>query len=229
MSRSPYIELSDWLKNKSINVTITKKLGNSANGVVFNTDRPVVLKLVRHPMGQQEAAFQKRAARANVAPKVRRFVSGVTIPHRIYKRFIGKGNLSGNQKFDVIIMNHLKIRPDTRVVSLYQYLESNANRVAKNHAFDLFTRKTARLHRREGIMHGNLHLDNVYVILDASGKIVDMKIIDYGRSSRMGQNIGRVTSRYAGKEALFVSPRGTLRTANNVSLLKARQWRETLG
>jgi predicted unusual protein kinase regulating ubiquinone biosynthesis (AarF/ABC1/UbiB family) len=40
--------------------------------------------------------------------------------------------------------------------------------------------------RRAGIIHGDLHWGNIAIILNKNGGVKNVKIIDFGRSSRNG-------------------------------------------
>jgi len=179
------------------NKVIVKKIGSkSVNGAVFKLNGPgpggrKVLKIVKSPGGVKEAAFQRNMAKYKFSPNVHNVIANVRIPRQVAVALFSQPptrenlNNQGRVKINAIIMNNLQQSNTNKVMSLQNYLKSieYSNQQKQNMFNTLGNIVNAMANAR--IIHGDLHSQNVYVIL-SPGKPAKLFVIDYGRSQRTG-------------------------------------------
>lgn len=145
---------------------IGRQLGsNSVNGAVFATEDPrYIVKLVPNvTLARREANIQRNLSRLGIAPKVHNF-----------QTVNGMG---------AIIMNRLGSGNGETYVNLTTYRNKYGAISQSNYEM---IRSQYNAMRRAGIIHGNLHWGNIAIILNKNGRVKNVKIIDFGRSSRNG-------------------------------------------
>ena len=164
-------------------VPIAKIGSNSANGAIFkmrmNNGSRKVLKIIHHPLGKSEYNFQNNASKKNISPKVYKLKTGITLM---------KSNLfftkkPPNNKINAFLMNNLQKNDGNGIKSLHDFF-STASTANKTIVYNKLVAKVTKLSNL-GIEHANLHVYNAYVIKKADGTL-DVMIIDYGRSKRVG-------------------------------------------
>jgi hypothetical protein len=180
-----------------VNKVILKKIGSqSVNGAVFKlsnngSGRRKVLKIVKSPGGVKEAAFQRNMAKLGISPNVHNNIANVRIPRQLASALFSQPPTRANMnnqdrvKINAIIMNNLQQSNANRVMSLQNYLKSieYSNQQKQKMFNNLGNMVNAMANAR--IIHGDLHSQNVYVIL-SRGKPPKLFVIDYGRSQRTG-------------------------------------------
>lgn len=178
------------LLNKNLNsktffggVPIAKIGSNSANGAIFamrmNNGSRKVLKIIHHPLGKSEYNFQNNASKKKISPRVYKLKTGITLM-KSNLFFIQK---PPNNKINAFLMNNLQKNSGNRIQSLHDFF-STASNANKTIVYNKLKAKVINLSNL-GIEHANLHAGNAYVIMKADGTL-DVMIIDYGRSRRVG-------------------------------------------
>lgn len=145
---------------------VGKQLGsNSVNGAVFALEDPrFVVKIVPNvSLARREANIQKNMGLLGIAPTVHNF-----------QTVGGMG---------AIIMNRLGARNGETYVNLSTYMNKYGAISQSN--YEMIQAQYNAM-RRVGIVHGNLHWGNIAVILNRNGRVKNVKIIDFGRSSHNG-------------------------------------------
>lgn len=171
----------------------TAKIGSpSVNGAVFsmkmNNGSRKVLKVVKSPLGRQEFMFQKNASNKNLAPRVYKLKTGVRLTPN-YKMFF----MNKVKTVNAFLMNNLARNSGNKVYSIHDFLSGGASKNSKLKAVTILKSKVKRL-GNINIEHGNLHMNNAYVIIKADGTL-DVMLIDFGRSRRrVGARTRAVTS-----------------------------------
>jgi len=148
---------------------IGKQLGsNSVNGAVFAlpNSRYIVKIIPNLNQARREVNIQRQLGKLGIAPKVHNF-----------QTINGQG---------AIIMNRLGGRNGETYVNLTTYRnkygaisQSNYNMIKSQY----------NSMRRTGVVHGDLHWGNIALILNKNGSVKNVKIIDFGRSSRNGSTV----------------------------------------
>ena len=165
-------------------VPIAKIGSKSANGAIFamrmNNGSRKVLKIIHHPLGQSEYSFQNNAAKHNISPKVYKLKTGIKLSSNPKFFFT---NRPPNNKINAFLMNNLQKNAGNKIQSLHDFFSSASN-ANKTIVYNKLKAKVTKLSNL-GIEHANLHALNAYVIIKADGTL-DVMIIDYGRSKRVG-------------------------------------------
>jgi hypothetical protein len=164
-------------------VPIAKIGSNSANGAIFamrmNNGSRKVLKIIHHPLGKSEYSFQNNASKKNISPKVYKLKTGITL----MKSNLFFTSRPPNNKINAFLMNNLQKNNRNRIQSLHDFF-STASNANKTIVYNKLVAKVKNL-SNISIEHANLHAGNAYVIIKADGTL-DVMIIDYGRSRRVG-------------------------------------------
>ncbi len=206
---------------------ISGRIGNkSANGAVFSTtNNKVVVKVTpyirRNQVSNREYSIQKALGELGIAPRMLNYKT-VNVNKETLSKLFSNRTISAN-KLAVFKMNHLKQNANNRIISLANYLETRPDK-----RINLSTYKTIFGYVKQlqnlGISHSNLHFGNIYIILDSTGKIKDVKFIDFGRSKYLGPRLRKQSrenyslrgaeGRFNNKSKAFFSPHGTGRRSN---------------
>lgn len=147
---------------------IGRQMGsNSVNGAVFTLSDPrYIVKLVPNVnLARREVNIQRNLSRLGVAPMVHNF-----------QTVNGMG---------AIIMNRLGSGNGETYVNLTTYRNKYGAISQSNYEM---IRAQYNAMRREGVVHGNLHWGNIALVLNKNGRVKNVKIIDFGRSSRNGSS-----------------------------------------
>ena len=157
----------------------TKQIGTSSvHGKVFSlytrNGSKKVVKFVKGGSGKREYIVQRIASRSGVAPRVHRFVQRIILSPVDQKKLKLK-----YKTVDAIVMDNLVQNTRNKVVSFANYIYSN--RVSTNKKRFVFKQLIHSLSKLGRIEHGDLHGENIYVVIkpDASTRI---KLIDFGSS-----------------------------------------------
>jgi tRNA A-37 threonylcarbamoyl transferase component Bud32 len=145
---------------------IGKQLGsNSVNGAVFSLpNKQYIVKIIPDlNQARREVNIQRLLGEMGIAPRVHNF-----------QTINGQG---------AIIMNRLGARNGETYVNLTTYMNKYGAISQSNYQM---IKNQYNVMRRAGIVHGNLHWGNIAVILNKNGRVKNVKIIDFGRSSRNG-------------------------------------------
>ena len=152
----------------------TKRIGtNSANGAVFATNDPkYVIKLVPQ-RNRREAEIQKVLSNHGIAPPVYKKQT-IPITRNRSRAIFG----TASKEITLILMNHLGGKGQ-RFESANTYFSKYPN---NERTKNLVRAKVNKMHNL-GILHGDLHGENFYIIRDPkTGKVVDVMILDFGRA-----------------------------------------------
>jgi len=173
-------------------VKITGRIGNkSANGAVFSTtNNKIVVKVTpyirRNQVSNREYNIQKTLGALGIAPRMLNYKT-VNVNNATLSKLFSNRTINAN-KLAVFKMNHLKQNANNSIISLANYLETRPGK-----RINLPTYKTifgyVKQMQNLGISHSNLHFGNIYIILDSTGKIKDVKLIDFGRSKYLGARL----------------------------------------
>jgi len=157
----------------------TKQIGTtSVHGKVFNlytkNGSKKVVKFVKGGSGKTEYIVQRFAAKRNVAPRVHKLVQSIPLSPTNQRRLKLK-----YKTIDAIVMNNLVQSTRNKVVSFADYIYSNS--VSTNKKRFVLKQLIHSLSKLGKIEHGDLHGENIYVIIkpDSSTRI---KLIDFGSS-----------------------------------------------
>lgn len=163
---------------------VTRQIGKtSANGLVFELSKANrVVKVIPYGKANEkkinrEKNFQKRLGNKGIAPKVLAY-SKIRLNAASRIGFNWNSNKNG---VALLVMNHLKRSPTNVVMSVANYMNHTANGRLPAAIKAKLNARVKAMHRN-GIFHANLHMDNVYLILDNNGVLKNVKIIDFGRS-----------------------------------------------
>jgi len=156
----------------------------SQYGIVFNIHTKngtrKVVKLMKGGTGKSEYSIQKIAANRGLAPKVYKFIEHVPLTSNNQTKLALK-----SQTINMIVMNNLVQNNKNKVIAFGEYIKNVRVPIdKKRQALQKLKNSVAKL---DTIEHGNLHKENVYVIIKPDGS-VDIKIIDFG-SSIMNKSI----------------------------------------
>jgi predicted Ser/Thr protein kinase len=192
---------------------LVKKLGNtSANGAVFKIRGPDgkfrVLKIVKsNSSPNREFKFQKLAGEYGLAPRVYKVKKNIPINLGLATQFFSapptKQNLNkGKVSIGAIIMNNLQKKPWETVWSFNDYMDrlSNgktpaqrtSNREERTELLSDLWSMVLKLEKL-GIVHGDLHPWNVYVVRETSHAKPRVVIIDFGRSTNISTQTRSMT------------------------------------
>ena len=147
---------------------IGRQLGsNSVNGAVFAlpNSRYIVKIVPNLNQARREVNIQRQLGELGIAPKVHNF-----------QTINGQG---------AIIMNRLGGRNGETYVNLTTY--RNKDGAISQSNYNMIKSQYNSM-RRAGIVHGDLHWGNIALILNKNGSVKNVKIIDFGRSSRNGSS-----------------------------------------
>jgi hypothetical protein len=191
---------------------LIKKLGNtSANGAVFQLGRTNgklrVLKIVRSNSNpNREFKFQKRAGNYGLAPRVLNVRTNIPINIGLARQFFSapptNNNVSrGKVSIGAIIMNNLRENPNDTVWSFNDFMDmllhgdrASASR-RKEQRTELLSDLWSIVLKLEklGIVHGDLHPWNVYVVRETIHSKPRVVIIDFGRSTEVSMQTRSMT------------------------------------
>jgi tRNA A-37 threonylcarbamoyl transferase component Bud32 len=162
---------------------IKQRIGNnSANGAVFATDNPkYVVKIQPESQQAKEESLILKKLNGKNAPKFyNQYIIKVNNKSQTRKIFTTE---SPTNKLRLIVMEHLGSNvPNSKLMSLYKYYETK-----KGISLNNSNKIKAVIERvaNQGILHGDLHMENIMVIVEnGTNKLLFIKIIDFGRSKQ---------------------------------------------
>ena len=150
----------------------------SANGAVFNlSNAKYVLKVVPNSAAvNQEIKIQNSLAKKNIAPKVHYNRTINVNPNNI--RGIFKTS-KPPKRLKLFVMNRIGSGWFDKYMSVYDYKKRYGN--LKYEDYKKIANKVMSMHK-EGVLHANMHGDNVALVVDPFGHVKKVYIIDFGRS-----------------------------------------------
>ena len=228
-------KIPDWKYGK-----ILKRIGTpSANGAVFSTSRAnVVVKVTPYSRNSNaEKRFQSQLGALGISPRSRNY-HVVNINRELASKIFN--NRNNVNRIAIHVMNHLKQTPANNFMSVYNYKNSIGGKMNMP-TYKMIYNKVMAMHRL-GTSHSNLHWENAYVIVNrGTGKVKNVKIIDFGRSKNMGARTRGATAetyslrgapgRFNAGNLAYFSHGGTGRRSN-INMLKnlnANLYREVSG
>ena len=195
----------------------------SANGAVFNlSNAKYVVKVVPNSAAvNREIKIQNSLAKKNIAPKVQYNRTISVNPSNI--RGIFKTS-KPPQRLKLFVMNRVGSGWFDKYMSVYNYKKKYGN--LNYDDYKKIANKVINMHK-EGVLHANMHGENIALVVDRHGKIKQVYIIDFGRSkplrvTRTGLSaaIKRTLGyNYNYSQNAYWSKGGTGRR-NNLSMLK---------
>ena len=161
---------------------ITRRIGNvSENGAVFATENPLYAVKIQpnSKMAKEESLILKELNVNNVPKFFKNYI--VNVNNASKTNLIFK-NPSTTSQLRVIVMEMLRATvPNTTLMTVDSYYSEYG--LSKHNGEKI--KQTIRQLQSKGIFHGNMHMENIMVIVDNKTKrIVNIKIIDFGRSKR---------------------------------------------
>jgi len=161
---------------------ITTRIGDSsADGAVFATENPLyAVKIQPNSKFAKEESLIMKELNGNNSPLF--YKNYIVNVNNVSKTNLIFNKASLTSKLRVIVMERLGTNvSNTTLMSVASFYEKY--RMLKKNGEKI--KKTIRKLQSKGIFHGNMHMENVLLIIDnKTKKILHVKIIDYGRSLR---------------------------------------------
>ncbi len=160
---------------------VNKRIGApSVNGAIFSlTNSKYVVKVVPNSKNaNKEILAQKHMAGLNIAPKIYNNKTVNVNPNNINGLFKNENP----SKVRIFVMNRIGSNTN-RYMGIANYKREYRGKFSYNHFKNLIS-KVNLLHNF-GYTHANLHEDNIALVVDPTGKIKKIYIIDYGRSKQI--------------------------------------------
>jgi hypothetical protein len=202
---------------------IKSRIGTpSANGAVFSTNNSkVVVKVTPYSSNSNaEQRFQTLLGSKGIAPKSLNYKVVNINRNLASKIFSNRNNVN---KVAIHVMNHLQQSPTNTFMSVNNYKRSRGGRI--NYPTYKMIENRVRAMQNLGVSHSNLHWENAYVIINRNtGRVKNVKIIDFGRSKHLGPRTRGVSPNsyarrgtpgvYNNGNAAYFSKGGTGRRSN---------------
>lgn len=206
-----------------LGLRIQSKIGEGKSGTVFlTTDNKYVIKILYF---DDDTAFNKevnigRLVKSEYGAKVRgksfKFMIGTQRYEELRKLLISTKSISSNRNpiyIGYYVMDNLELRKGEKAVPLSEFIKNECP--TENHPIYKKLRKTLESFYKLGFYHGDLHFNNIYVIL-SEGKIKHVKLIDYGSAMEFEGNgkknkcleeyLENISKDFERKDEKYVSP-----------------------
>lgn len=207
-----------------LGLSIFDKIGEGKSGSVFSTsDKKYVVKIVYF---DDDTAFDKevkvgKMVKKEYGAKIRgnsfKFKKGTQRYNQLREVLIDTESMKKEEMPEYIgyyIMDNLELKRGEKAISLSDYIKDTCP--TEDSPIYKKLRTTLESFYKLGFYHGDLHFNNIYVILE-NRKIKYVKLIDYGSSMEFEGNgkknkcleeyLENISNDFERKDERYVSPR----------------------